>query len=146
MTEHKYTTINGYPIVNGCTYITRGGYKAIIFGFYKEKVVGILEKNTSFIVCLWSRNGMMFEDFGHITAADLMEPWLDKTKREVKITTVLEVIKFNMEEIKKSINNLIQEAEEEEIVNKRWLAIAKTDLQIGFMALKRALENPDDNF
>lgn len=46
----------------------------------------------------------------------------------------------------KEVGNLIGEVVDrlgEEDVDKRWLAIAKTDLQKGFMALVRSVAKPD---
>lgn len=40
------------------------------------------------------------------------------------------------------IGSIITEMESDEMVDKRWLAIAKTDLQKGFMFLTRSIAKP----
>ena len=42
-----------------------------------------------------------------------------------------------------AISNIVQSLESLEISDKRWVAIAKTDLQKGFMALTRSVAKPD---
>ena len=41
------------------------------------------------------------------------------------------------------VGDFIQELEKNGYVNKRWLAIAKTDLQKAFMALTRSIAKPE---
>lgn len=41
------------------------------------------------------------------------------------------------------ISSVISQMESDEMVDKRWLAIAKTDLQKGFMALVRSVAKPE---
>ncbi|AQW88976.1 hypothetical protein pEaSNUABM50_00462 [Erwinia phage pEa_SNUABM_50] len=51
-----------------------------------------------------------------------------------------------MNEIKQlaaTIGELIEKLESTESVDKRWLAIAKTDLQKGFMSAVRSVAKPD---
>ena len=43
----------------------------------------------------------------------------------------------------KLVGGMIEDLEREEGLDKRWLAIAKTDLQKGFMAATRAIAKPD---
>jgi hypothetical protein len=43
-----------------------------------------------------------------------------------------------------ALANLISHLETQPNVDKRWLAIAKTDLQKGFMAMRRAIFNHAD--
>ena len=40
------------------------------------------------------------------------------------------------------LGSVISQMESDEIIDKRWLAIAKTDLQKGFMALTRSIAKP----
>lgn len=51
-----------------------------------------------------------------------------------------------MNEVKvlaESVGELIEKLESTESVDKRWLAIAKTDLQKGFMAAVRSVAKPE---
>lgn len=43
----------------------------------------------------------------------------------------------------RDVGELIIDLEERDDIDKRWLAIAKTDLQKGFMALTRAVAKPN---
>ena len=41
------------------------------------------------------------------------------------------------------ISSMIEYLEEDDFIDKRWLAIGKTDLQKGFMALVRSIAKPE---
>lgn len=52
----------------------------------------------------------------------------------------------NMNQVKElaaKVGGLIQAMENIDALDKRWLAIGKTDLQKGFMSLTRAIAKPD---
>jgi hypothetical protein len=50
----------------------------------------------------------------------------------------------NINEVGRMIGNLLAVLENDATLDHRWVAIAKTDLQKGFMALRRALEKPEE--
>jgi len=58
--------------------------------------------------------------------------------------SLLEVERMNRaKEIEQNLLAWIAEMQEEKIVDQRWLALAKTDLQKGFMCLGRSIARPD---
>ena len=48
-----------------------------------------------------------------------------------------------MEELASQAGDFINELEKNGYVDKRWLAIAKTDLQKAFMSLRRSINKPN---
>jgi hypothetical protein len=50
----------------------------------------------------------------------------------------------NVNEAARMIGNLVSVMESDRSLEGRWVAIAKTDLQRGFMALRRALMTPEE--
>lgn len=48
-----------------------------------------------------------------------------------------------MEELASQAGDFIYELEKNGYVDKRWLAIAKTDLQKAFMSLRRSIKKPN---
>lgn len=48
-----------------------------------------------------------------------------------------------VKEIAAKVGELITRLETSEVIDKRWIAIAKTDLQKGFMAATRSIAKPD---
>lgn len=57
---------------------------------------------------------------------------------EAEIRTMNECKQYAMD-----VGNLVEIMENTEGLDQRWIAIAKTDLQKGFMALVRAVAQPD---
>jgi len=48
-----------------------------------------------------------------------------------------------IKEVAQAVGELVKRVGETSTVDKRWLAIAQTDLQKGFMALRRSIAKPD---
>lgn len=77
--EIKYTTVEDYPVVRDGEYETRGGMKAVVLGFTKDKhgrleVIGaVMEPHATPIN--WVCNG---EQEGSKEAYDLMRPWVEE--------------------------------------------------------------------
>ena len=72
---------------------------------------------------------------------------MDNQHREIKgygELTREEINAMNLvKEAGAEVGKIISAMEQAQEVDKRWLAIAKTDLQKGFMALTRSIAKPD---